>query len=288
MLKKIYTILGLFCFISVLNAQEAWEIPQAEKENISIVMFNEDIVKEGEAIYNNSCISCHGTPTKENFVLMSPPPGDIATVKFQNQLDGEIFYKIKSGRGLMPKFVDAFGQDEIWKLVAYIRSFNEDYVQPIPNMEGVVVPDINLVLSYDENIDKLVVKTFDENSDPMLGVDVKAYIKGTFGDFLLGKEVCNEMGIAYFDIDSKMPGDKQGNLEIIVKASKGVGTVKVTEVLQVVEPVVHINILDGRHLWSVSKSAPLWLKFSFYFTIIGIWGAIIYILFGLIKLKKYS
>ena len=288
MQKILYKILGAIVISTSVAAQDEWEVPDNEKENVSILMFDEEFEIAGQIIYDNSCKSCHGNPTQDDFTAMMPSPGDIASDIFQNQADGELFYKIKSGRGSMPNFEDALGQDEIWDLVAYIRSFNENYEQPKPNLEGIVIPIIQMQLSYDENVDKLVVKTLDENGNPMLDVVVKAYVKGTFGNFLLGKNRCNELGIAYFDVDSKMPGDENGNLEVIVKASKGYGTAKINQKMALVEPVTHVSIIEGRHLWSVAKKAPYWLIFAFLSMVIGIWGAIIYVVIGLVKLKNHS
>jgi len=286
-MKLVTLLIAVFASITLL-AVEDWDVPQVEKENVSILMFDEEFVTQGQILYDNSCKSCHGTPTQKDFSLMLPSPGDVASIDFQKNTDGELFHKIKAGRGSMPKFEDAYEQDELWYLVAYIRSFNPNYEQPKPNLEGIVIPKITLDLSYDENVDKLVVKTLDENGKAMQDVSVKAFIKGTFGNFLLGKVECNELGIAYFNVDSKMPGDESGNLEVIVKASKGYGTAKVTKTMQMVEPVIHISAIEGRHLWSTSKKAPYWLKITFLITIISIWGAIFYILFGLGKLKKHS
>lgn len=287
MIKIYINIVLLFiCFFA--SAQNVWEVPQKEKENVSIYMFDEEFVTEGQIIYDHSCKSCHGTPTQGDYSMMLPSPGDVASENFQNQSDGELFFKIKAGRGSMPKFEDALGQDEIWFLVAFIRSFNENYEQPKPNLEGIVIPKITLSLSYDENVDKLVVKTTDENGDPMLEVTVKAYIKGTFGNYLLGKIQCNDLGISYFDVDSRMPGDEHGNLEVLVKANKGYGTAKTTQIIQMVEPTIKVSAIEGRHLWSTSKNAPYWLKITFLITVVSIWGAIFYIVFGLGKLKKHS
>lgn len=288
-MKKIFIVSLGFVFLSLhAFAQNKWQAPQEADEIVSIKMFDEDFETEGQMIYESSCKSCHGNPSQADFSLMIPSPGDIASESFQNQTDGSLFYKIKEGKGAMPKFEDALEQDEIWFLVAYIRSFNKDYVQPKPNIEGIEIPHISLELAYDENVDKLVVKTLNENGDAQLGVEVKAFVKGTFGNFMLGKKECNELGIAYFDVDAKLPGDENGNLNVIVKANKGYGSAKKAESLQMVEPVKHSSVIEGRHLWSVAKKAPYWLIITFLFTTVGIWGAIIYIIVGLLKLNKYS
>lgn len=275
-------MLGCFSF-----AQNAWEVPKAEKEKISHFTFDDDFINEGELIYENSCMSCHGNPTQTNFTIMVPSPGDVASESYQKQSDGELYYKILKGRGLMPQFEDVLSSEEIWNLVAYIRKFNDKYVQPIPDLGGIEIPKFIVRLAFDDNVDKLVVKVFsEEEKKPVEKASVSTFIKGMFGNFLLGKETTNSYGIAYFDIDTRMPGDTVGNLNVIAKVSKGYGSTKIEQKISMVDPVVHRSAIEGRHLWSVAKKAPIWMIITFNLIGIGIWGAIIYILFGLRKIKK--
>ncbi len=286
--KKFYILFTLVCLSFSLIAQESWEVIAEENDNLSIIMFDEELELSGQIIYDNSCKSCHGNPEKADFSKMLPEPGDIASESFQNQTDGSLHYKIRIGRGAMPKFEDALDSEEVWNLVAYIRSFNKNYIQKKPNLEGIVIPKFSLALSFDENIDKLVVKTIGDDNNPMSEVELKAYIKGSFGNYLLGKTLTNEMGIGYFNVDAKMPGDAEGKLEVIVKARKGYGSAKTMQKMIMVQPSTFESAIKGRHLWSTAKQAPIWLKVTFFFTIISIWLMILYVVFGLKKLKKYS
>lgn len=283
----IFSLLGLMLF-PVVSAQDEWTAPESEKENVSIFTFDDEFARGGEVIYNNSCLSCHGTPTKSNYTPMVPPPGDVAETKIQGQTDGELYYKIIKGNGAMPGFEDALSTEEIWTLIAYFRSFNENYVQPIPDLEGIEIPVLTLTLDYDDNVDKLVVKVFDDSEAPVSNSSVAAFVKGMFGNLLLGKTQTNQLGIAYFDVDSKMPGDIDGKIEVLVKASKGYGSVKEVQELSMVQATLPVNAIEGRHLWSVSKKAPYWLHGIFLLTIIGIWGTIVFIIIGLRKIKKMN
>jgi hypothetical protein len=245
------------------------------------------MANEGRMLYEASCTSCHGTPEEANFALMVPSPGDPADKKFQNQTDGSLFYKIKTGREQMPRFDDVFSEDEIWNIVAYFRSFNKDYTQPIPDLKGIVIPTFDIALSYDENVDKLVVKVKTDGNTG-LGVEVSAFIKTMFGKFSLGKTETNGVGIAYFDVDSKIPGDEDGNLTAIVKVKKGYGFAKVSKELKMGTPTEKISAIAGRHLWSTDENAPFWLDFIFHSTIIFIWGAMFIVIYQLRKLKRVA
>ncbi len=287
--KNIITFTIVFLLLTVAHsfAQTIWEVPQKANDKISFQMFNEDMANEGRLLYESSCASCHGTPEEANYALMVPSPGDPAEDKFQKQTDGALFYKIQIGKEEMPKFENIFSEDEIWNIVAYFRSFNKSYTQPIPDLDGIVIPKFDIKLSYDENVDKLVVKVKTDGTTG-LDVEVSAFIKTMFGKYSLGKSLTNNVGIAYFDVDSKLPGDSLGNLTAIVKVKKGYGFGKVTEKLQMGTPTKFVSAIAGNHLWSTDENAPFWLDFIFHSTIIFIWGAMFIVIYQLLKLKRVA
>lgn len=280
-------ILLCLCFLAVanVNAQSDWQVTAEEDKSLSPFLFDDDMILEGRVIYENSCTSCHGTPGQDDFTPMAPSPGDPASNQFQAQSDGALFHKIKLGRGAMPKFEDAIADDELWNLVAYIRSFNADYKQELPNMEGVVIPEYTMKLAFDENIDKLVVKVF-SNEIAQPEINVSAFVKGTFGKYLIGKALTNELGIAYLDVDPELPGDEEGKLDILVKATKGFGRAKIDANMVMAKPTIKKSAIEGRHIWSNDKNAPIWLKVSFFVTIFGVWFVLFFIVIGLRGIKK--
>lgn len=287
MKNKILSILTtIFCGPLLLTAQTQWVVPEEASEKLSIQVFDEDIELEGQLIYSISCTSCHGKPTEANFTMMAPPPGDISEERFIMQKDGDLLYKIQKGRGSMPAFENTYSEPEIWSLVAYMRSFHEGYVQEFPNLEGIEIPVLSLRLGYDENVDKLVVRVSDDKSEQSENVKIKAYVKGMFGNHFLGNAVTNEYGIAYVPIDAKLPGDEEGYVNVIIKASKGYGSAKLEEQIQAAQPTIRTSILEGRHIWSRARKAPIWMIVMFNMIGLGVWAAIIFILFELRKIKK--
>ncbi len=197
--SKYYKSIILICLCSLavanVQAQSDWKVTPDQDKNLSPFMFDDDMVLEGKVAYENSCTSCHGVPGQADYTPMAPSPGDPAADQFQLQSDGALFYKIKLGRGAMPKFEDVFADDETWNIVAYIRSFNEKYKQPIPDLGGIEIPEYDIKLAFDENVDKLVVKIFSKEI-PQPEVSVSAFVKGMSAKFLLGKTQTNELGIA--------------------------------------------------------------------------------------------
>lgn len=287
-MKKIILFILVFGFLYTHSfSQEKWIVPKEEENKISFFMFNSDMVKDGRQIYENTCQSCHGNPTEADFTLMSPSPGDPASEEFQENPDGSIFYKIKEGRSVMPGFGDLFSDNEIWTIVAYFRSFNSAYTQPKPDLTGIYVPELEVVVDFDYNVDKVIVKVFDKDQ-PLDSATVAVFIEGYFGNLLLGKKESGVKGILYFDVDTQLPGDVDGNATIIVKISKGYAYKKVVKKFNILTPKVVISAIEGRHLWSTNSMAPIWLIITFLVAVIGVWGVLLYVVLKLRKIKKLA
>lgn len=105
-------------------AANNWIVPENFKQLKNPVSAD---LKEGKALYEQHCKSCHGSkglgdgPKAKN---MKGDLGDFSSVKFQSQTDGELFYKTKFGRADMPNFKKLY-DDDIWLVVHYMRSLKK-------------------------------------------------------------------------------------------------------------------------------------------------------------------
>jgi len=84
--------------------------------------------KAGMALYNKNCASCHGKVGLGDGVkarALKDHPGDFSGAVYQNQTDGEHFYKTKTGRGEMPKYEGKLSDDDIWNMINYMRTFKK-------------------------------------------------------------------------------------------------------------------------------------------------------------------
>jgi len=69
-------------------------------------------------------VSCHGAKGKGDgpaAVALNPKPADWTSPAVQAESDGEIFWKISTGRGAMPSW-SFLPETDRWALVRYIRS----------------------------------------------------------------------------------------------------------------------------------------------------------------------
>jgi mono/diheme cytochrome c family protein len=107
-----------------VQAQGAWEAPAAEKGKKNPLPANAATVAQGKKVADVNCVSCHGAKGKGDgaaAAALNPKPADWTSKKVQAESDGEIFWKLSTGRGAMPswKFLP---ENDRWALVGYIRS----------------------------------------------------------------------------------------------------------------------------------------------------------------------
>jgi mono/diheme cytochrome c family protein len=107
-----------------VQAQGAWEAPAAEKAKKNPLPANAATVAQGKKVADVNCVSCHGAKGKGDgaaAAALNPKPADWTSKKLQAESDGEIFWKLSTGRGAMPswKFLP---ENDRWALVGYIRS----------------------------------------------------------------------------------------------------------------------------------------------------------------------
>jgi len=125
------------------------------------------------------------------------------------------------------------------------------------------------------------------------GIEMALAVKRLQGNLSVGdKETytsdSNGVSSAAFIRDS-MPGDQKGNIILVAQVvdNDTYGNL-VTEksVNWGVAPEPSKNFLSQRALWSISTHTPLWLLFTVFAIVIGIWGTIIYLLFQILRIKR--
>ena len=134
--KKNRTFAALVAFGSVaillismaFTMQEPWEVP-AKYKNMKNPIANDDAsVKAGAMLYKKHCASCHGKVGLGDGVKarqLETSCGDFSGEEYQGQTDGDHFYKTKFGRNEMPAYDKKVPDDDIWKMVNYMRTFKK-------------------------------------------------------------------------------------------------------------------------------------------------------------------
>jgi mono/diheme cytochrome c family protein len=122
----------IICFSAIslnINGQsKPWLVPDEYKTLKNPVAKDKTSIKTGMALYIKYCASCHGKTGLGNGVKargLKDFPGDFSGAEYQNQTDGEHFYKTKFGRNEMPKYEGKLSDEDIWDMVNYMRTFKK-------------------------------------------------------------------------------------------------------------------------------------------------------------------
>lgn len=291
---KKYYIIAILCVAAFLNvkAQKSeWEVPQDKAERLSPAEFTDKNVSEGETIYNANCVSCHGNPGQNNSIPLAPvAPGDPASEKFQLDTDGELLYKIQVGKGAMPSFKATLSTSQVWDVIAYIRTFHENYVQEVAEeviRSGLSGGKVAIKLSWNEaknTVDALITEVKPEETKAISGADVKLLAKRYFGEAAIGEvKTTNNDGKVSFEAPANLPGDTTGNVELILKLvdEEAFGEVSQSTVLPVGKPTITHSLIEKRAMWGTVQKAPLWILFTYAGGVIAAWSIIFFIFFQL-------
>jgi mono/diheme cytochrome c family protein len=101
-----------------------WVAPASEKAKKNPAPSDKKTVEQGEKVAKINCVSCHGARGKGDgaaAVALNPKPADWTSSRVQDESDGELFWKISTGRGPMPAWRHLPEADR-WALVRYIRT----------------------------------------------------------------------------------------------------------------------------------------------------------------------
>lgn len=124
-----FMIAGLTLLSLTVNAQpKPWTVPAEYKTMKNPVAKGDASIKAGMALYTKNCASCHGKTGLGDGVkarMLKDFPGDFSAAGYQNQTDGDQFYKTKFGKGEMPKYEGKLADDDIWNIVNFMRTFKK-------------------------------------------------------------------------------------------------------------------------------------------------------------------
>ncbi|MBE0678548.1 MAG: cytochrome c [Bacteroidales bacterium] len=287
-----YTVPFILCLMllpSLLRGQD-WVVPEDRRGRLSTFPFTDETRKEGERLYTINCMSCHGTPGKNNYIALEPSPGDPATEKIQRNNDGEIFHKVSVGRGQMPSFRSVLTTDEIWKIVSYVRGFNRSYIQKVmPVITSAAYPGavISMSLAY-STADRLVtvtaLATDEVKSVPVTNAGVRLFASRYFGMMPVDEEKLTDInGAAAFSIPADFPGDTAGNVSFSAKFTDEeiFGVVAKDTVMKAGAVTIPVSLVAQRAMWNSVRKAPVWVILSYGIGVLAVWGFIFLVMMKL-------
>jgi mono/diheme cytochrome c family protein len=126
-----FTALGISLISMTIqqNPVKPWPVPDEFKTMENPVEKGAASNAIGQKLYAKFCASCHGKTGLGDGAVgrkLKDFSGDFSGEYYQNQTDGEHFYKTKVGRGEMPKYEGKLSDEDIWHVVNYMRTFKAE------------------------------------------------------------------------------------------------------------------------------------------------------------------
>jgi len=290
---KIAIILGFTGLINFQSfAQNNWDVPADKKSKNSNIEFNSGTAKEGEGIYNTNCKSCHGDIGKNNSLQsLKPVPPDLSSAQSKALLDGELFHILNVGRGLMPSFKEVLPESDRWKVIAYMRSYDKDYVQIISKTDPAKANLVKIKMVFDSINSKLNVEVVANEKAGIVklkNAEIALFVTRHFGKMQLDKTLrTDNNGNASFDFPKDLPSDKVGNVELIVRVNDEIyGEIESISKFKIAVPTDKPSLTEKRAMWNVLAKAPIWLILLYLSGVLLATGVILYIIYNLYKLSK--
>jgi mono/diheme cytochrome c family protein len=114
--------------LGIVQGQEVkppWKAPESAVQTKNPVKPAPENLKSAEMLYQQNCVICHGKTGASNGAAagsLPEKPANFTDAKMMRKAtDGELFWKISTGRAPMPSWQDHFSETQRWELVNYLR-----------------------------------------------------------------------------------------------------------------------------------------------------------------------
>lgn len=132
-MRRTLLVLGMggFLVLPLVHAGESaahgWMAPQEEAVMENPLAGDTAAVAGGARVYGEFCGQCHGERgqglDKDATGLHRDTPSLIEGLKAHGP--GDFHWKVRTGKGEMPRFADELSAEEIWSVVSYLQSLAE-------------------------------------------------------------------------------------------------------------------------------------------------------------------
>jgi mono/diheme cytochrome c family protein len=298
-IKNIAALFLIFVFSGSMANAQGLSVPNSAKKKQNPYEATSKNISSGKKIYNLHCKSCHGDPTMANMLPLAPvAPTDLGAQNFLVQSDGEIYYKVNKGQGAMPTFEKTISDEDKWMVIAFLRSFdqNKKQKQQIAEVKNPEVTDVKLELKVNEEDKSMLANLSGVNSKGervgLQGIEMSFLVKRSFGylDVSGDDAYTNSIGDVQIQFPADLPGDREGQVNMIVKVTDDAfyGKLEEARVVTLGVPTDPVNPLDERAMWGTRANAPIWIIVTFVGGVLAIWSVIFLVLFQMIKLPKLA
>jgi hypothetical protein len=104
-----------------------WIAPPRVKLTKNPVKATPKVLADAVPLFRTNCAGCHGEKGDGNgpaTVVLPRKPANFTDAKMMSALtDGELFWKMSTGRAPMPAWKETLSVTQRWQLVNYLRTF---------------------------------------------------------------------------------------------------------------------------------------------------------------------
>ncbi len=127
----IFTLMAAISFANEGSDTTAngWNAPETAKAVENPLTLDNKAVEKGKTLFAQQCATCHGNSGKGDGPAgkyLGKPLPDFTGAEFQDQTDGEIFWKITTGKAPMPTFEKMLTDEQRWQVINFIRSLSTE------------------------------------------------------------------------------------------------------------------------------------------------------------------
>ena len=163
----------------------------------------------------------------------------------------------------------------------------------LPAEYEIYITDVNLEMSLDmvDSVRTVSLRAYsliDGLEVPVADEDVYVYVNRMFSDLPVGEDFLDENGAYVTEVPDDIPGDAEGNIEIIARFNDHYlfGTVEKRQTVRWGLRMQYDFSIPRRTLWT--QIAPLWMIITLSILLIGVWSHYIYVIVQLFRLKRLA
>lgn len=266
-----------------------WVVPADQAGIANPVPASAKALSNGRSFYDMQCKACHGPKGAGDGIIAS---ANLLSDEFQAQSDGAIFWKLQTGRELMPSFA-AQPAEQLWEVIHYLRALAKPAADLVKKKTLITLQTVD-----HDTVRRVIARAFEIAADggriPLAEKKIVLGVKRMFGvlPFSSKATYTNEEGRVSGTFPMDLPADTAGNVILIAFIDDPAyepGTAE--ELVPWGESWEFTDITKQRSLWARMKYAPIWLLISFTAVAGAIWLTILFVMLELKKIndkgKKY-
>ncbi len=103
---------------------KAWNSPPGAAARPNPMSPSPENIAAGKKLYDQFCTQCHGQDGTGNPAAKGVIRGKPSDLSFSaaHHPAGDLFWKVRNGRGAMPNYKLVFTKQQVWEMVTYIQS----------------------------------------------------------------------------------------------------------------------------------------------------------------------